>query len=91
MCLMCSPLIQFLFLFQGTMEYVFELDVSGKVEDVVETLLQVSQRSSQILTGKLFWKEFHIRTSRRNHNPFYESEWDLLECVELKLYIRNKS
>lgn len=54
MCLMCSPLIQFLFLFQGTMEYVFELDVSGKVEDVVETLLQVSQRSSQILTGKLF-------------------------------------
>lgn len=47
-------LIQFLFLFQGMMEYVFELDVSGKVEDVVETLLQVSQRSSQIFTGKLF-------------------------------------
>ena len=36
------------------MEYVFELDVSGKVEDVVETLLQVSQSSSQIFTGKLF-------------------------------------
>lgn len=28
---------------QGKMEYVFELEVSGKVEDVVETLLQVSQ------------------------------------------------
>lgn len=25
------------------MEYAFELEVSGKVEDVVETLLQVSQ------------------------------------------------
>lgn len=25
------------------MEYVFELEVPGKVEDVVETLLQVSQ------------------------------------------------
>jgi hypothetical protein len=28
------------------MEYVFELEVSGKVEDVVETLLQVSQPST---------------------------------------------
>ena len=28
---------------QGKMEYAFELEVSGKVEDVVETLLQVSQ------------------------------------------------
>ena len=27
---------------QGKMEYAFELEVSGKVEDVVETLLQVS-------------------------------------------------
>ncbi|EPY80289.1 protein FAN-like protein [Camelus ferus] len=26
----------------GTMEYVFELDVSGKVDDVVETLLQIT-------------------------------------------------
>lgn len=25
------------------MEYAFELEVSGKVEDVVETLLQVNQ------------------------------------------------
>uniref|UniRef100_A0A8D1FDK1 Protein FAN n=1 Tax=Sus scrofa TaxID=9823 RepID=A0A8D1FDK1_PIG len=30
---------------QGTMEYVFELDVSGKVEDVVETLLQLHRAS----------------------------------------------
>ncbi|KAM9050522.1 protein FAN isoform 4-T4 [Megaptera novaeangliae] len=30
---------------RGTMEYVFELDVSGKVEDVVETLLQLHRAS----------------------------------------------
>ncbi|KAB1256517.1 Protein FAN [Camelus dromedarius] len=30
---------------QGTMEYVFELDVSGKVDDVVETLLQLHRAS----------------------------------------------
>ena len=53
MCLFSSDSAH-LPLFQGTMEYVFELDVSGKVEDVVETLLQVSQSSSQIFTGKLF-------------------------------------
>lgn len=29
------------------MECVFEMDVSGKVEDVVETLLQVSQCLTQ--------------------------------------------
>jgi len=28
------------------MEYVFQLEVSGKVEDVVETLLQVGQPST---------------------------------------------
>lgn len=33
------------------MEYVFELDVSGKVEDVVETLLQVRQCLTQAFTG----------------------------------------
>lgn len=32
------------------MEYVFELDVSGKVEDVVETLLQVSQHLTWAFT-----------------------------------------
>lgn len=31
---------------RGNMEYVFELEVSGKVEDVVETLLQVSRSFS---------------------------------------------
>lgn len=36
------------------MEYVFELDVSGKVEDVVETLLQVSQCLTQALLGREF-------------------------------------
>ena len=56
------------------MEYVFELDVSGKVEDVVETLLQVSQSSSQIFTGKLFKKNFHVHTSHQNHNLWYKSE-----------------
>lgn len=34
------------------MEYVFELDVSGKVEDVVETLLQVSQCLARANTGQ---------------------------------------
>lgn len=33
------------------MEYVFDLDVSGKVEDVVETLLQVRQCLTQAFTG----------------------------------------
>lgn len=36
------------------MEYVFELDVSGKVEDVVETLLQVSQCLLRHLVGREF-------------------------------------
>ena len=82
MCLFSSGSVH-LPLFQGTMEYVFELDVSGKVEDVVETLLQVSQRSSQTFTGKLFKKEFRIHTSHQNHKLFYKSESDLLEGVEL--------
>ena len=83
MCLFSSGSVH-LPLFQGTMEYVFELDVSGKVEDVVETLLQVSQRSSQTFTGKLFKKEFRIHTSHQNHKLFYKSESDLLEGVELE-------
>lgn len=68
------------------MEYVFELDVSGKVEGVVETLLQVSQDFSQTFTGKLrpklfsfFFKEFHTHMSYQNHNLFYKSETDLLD------------
>lgn len=73
MCLFSSDSVH-LPLFQGMMEYVFELDVSGKVEDVVETLLQVSQSSSQIFTGKLFLKKFHVHTSHQNHNLWYKSE-----------------
>lgn len=79
------------------MEYVFELDVSGKVEGVVETLLQVSQGFSQTFTGKLrhklffFFKEFHTHLSYQNHNLFYKSETDLLEYVELENYTLERS
>ena len=82
-------------LFQGTMEYVFELDVSGKVEDVVETLLQVSQGFSQTFTGKLrhkvYFKEFRTHMSYQNHNLWYKSETDLLEYVELENYTLGRS
>lgn len=67
-------LIQFLFLFQGMMEYVFELDVSGKVEDICGDT--ASGKSSALLRYSLanFLKRISCSYISRNLNPFYKSE-----------------
>ncbi|EHB05069.1 Protein FAN [Heterocephalus glaber] len=52
---------------RGKMEYVFELDVSGKVEDVVETLLQITAILQSRLARTSFDKNRFQSVSEKLH------------------------
>lgn len=81
------------------MEYVFELDVSGKVEDVVETLLQVIQ----CLARGIYWAENSKQTSAETSFSncifthftetliSYKYESDLLDYVKFENCILGRS
>ncbi|EHB03814.1 Protein FAN [Heterocephalus glaber] len=73
---------------RGKMEYVFELDVSGKVEDVVETLLQLHRASCLDKLGDQTAMITAILQSRLARTSFDKNRF---QSVSEKLHIECKA
>lgn len=71
------------------MEYVFELDVSGKVEDVVETLLQVSQCLTQAFTGLIIQNKLRQKLKNFIFIHFTETLISFINMNQIYLVMLN--
>uniref|UniRef100_H0X967 Protein FAN n=1 Tax=Otolemur garnettii TaxID=30611 RepID=H0X967_OTOGA len=73
---------------RGKMEYIFELDVSGKVEDVVETLLQLHRASCLDKLGDQMAMITAILQSRLARTSFDKNRF---QSVSEKLHMECKA